>query len=421
MPTGARLEKLTIENFAGIRHLEMDVSPFTVLIGPQSVGKSITAKVLYFFKTLPRTLLRAADRDDVLDLSDAIARSYLELFPYRTSMDGNSMLSWSGASDFGLGIKIGSNRLTISVPDQLREAYDLLVRKRKDGSRQSPGMTNDIDLIVKEKARAEKEFLYAVGEIMPGGIRSGYFIPAGRSFYAQIQRDAASFYSSAKIDPYVSEFGKLLAALKGTGFWRLSNTNRGAAHKLVKELLSGEYSREDNEDIILSADGRRLPSEFWSSGQQEAYPLALMLQHQCNGVFDSSDIVIEEPEAHLFPTSQRVMTELIALAFNARQPQMRMFLTTHSPYILTTMNNLLQAGLLYAGELSDVRKKTLASIVPQDRALAPGSVGVFYMDRDSCHSIMDEETGLIGTSEIDEASGKLSDQFDALLDEAYRP
>jgi hypothetical protein len=421
MPTGGRLEKLTIENFAGIRHLEMDVSPFTVLIGPQSVGKSVTAKVLYFFKTLPRTLLRAADRDEVLDVREAIAESFFSLFPQKASIQGRSTLRWSGGSESGFEIEVKANRLTILLPEEVRNAYGLLARQRKDTARKQNGVIKDIDSIVMERARAEHNYLHAVGGVIPGGVRSGYFIPAGRSFYAQIQRDAASFYSTAKIDPYVGEFGKLLAALKGTGFWRQSDIDRGEAGKLVNELLSGEYSRKENEDLILSADGRLLPSEFWSSGQQEAYPLALMLQDQCSGVFDSSDIVIEEPEAHLFPTSQRVMTELIALAFNTRLPQMRVFLTTHSPYILTTMNNLLQAGLLYAEELSDERKKALANIVPKDRALAPGSVGVFYMDRDSCHSIMDEETGLIGTSEIDEASGKLSDQFEALLDEAYRP
>jgi hypothetical protein len=80
------------------------------------------------------------------------------------------------------------------------------------------------------------------------------------------------------------------------------------------------------------------------------------------------------------------------------------------------MNNLLQAGQLYADGVSAERKNALEEIVPQDRALAPGSVGVFYMDRDSCRSIMDEETGLIGTSEIDKASWDLSEQFEALLE-----
>jgi hypothetical protein len=251
---------------------------------------------------------------------------------------------------------------------------------------------------------------------MPEETSAGYFIPAGRSFYAQIERDAASFYSTANIDPYVSEFGRLFSALKRAAFWNVTNVDTKTARKLVNELLSGEYIREDNEDLILSRDGRRLRSVVWSSGQQEAYPLALMLQNHCSGRLVASSIFIEEPEAHLFPTSQRVMTELIALAFNVRSPGTRVFLTTHSPYILTTINNLLQAGMLYNSELSDDRREALQRTVPQDRALAPGSVDVFYMDRDSCRSIMDEETGLIGTSEIDKASWDLSEQFEALLE-----
>ena len=38
---------LIIENFAGIEHLRLDVHPITVIIGLQSVGKSITAKLVY--------------------------------------------------------------------------------------------------------------------------------------------------------------------------------------------------------------------------------------------------------------------------------------------------------------------------------------------------------------------------------------
>ena len=38
MPT----ERLIIDNFKGISHLDLEVKPFTVLIGPQSVpGKSV--------------------------------------------------------------------------------------------------------------------------------------------------------------------------------------------------------------------------------------------------------------------------------------------------------------------------------------------------------------------------------------------
>jgi len=412
MPKGARLEKLTIENFAGIRHLEMDVSPFTLLIGPQSVGKSLTAKVLYFFKSLPRALYAAAKRDQVASCEFAVLREFQELFPH---YQGIPTLTWAGSSQSEIRI----SGMVVSVPDSLRKAYEALLQSSGLGADVLESVDNQIHLFSESSLRVEQAFWRAADDVMPSGkngAHAAYFIPAGRSFYAQIERDAASFYTTAQIDPFVNRFGKLLAQIKNRSFWSEAQDERGAALRLANELLGGVYTRENNEDWILAADGRRLPSSVWSSGQQEAHPLAAMLRQHCGRIMAPSHIFIEEPEAHLFPTSQRVMTELIALAFNAQIPSTRVFLTTHSPYILTTINNLLQAGQLYAGSLSAERKNALNGIVPEDRALAPGSVGVIYMDRDSCHSIMDEETGLIGTSEIDKASWDLSEQFEALLE-----
>jgi hypothetical protein len=161
------------------------------------------------------------------------------------------------------------------------------------------------------------------------------------------------------------------------------------AHLLVENLLSGNYVREGQDDFIDSRDGRKLPPKLWSSGQQEA---------------------------HLFPSAQRTMTELVSLAFNAHEPAMQIFITTHSPYILTTVNNLLLAGQLYQKRISARKKSALVKIVPADRALMPGTVGAFYLDQNGCRSILDTETDLIGTSAIDEFSGNLHEQFDALLD-----
>jgi predicted ATPase len=45
------MERLKIDNFAGIRSMDFEFKPISVLIGPQGSGKSITIKLLYFFKS----------------------------------------------------------------------------------------------------------------------------------------------------------------------------------------------------------------------------------------------------------------------------------------------------------------------------------------------------------------------------------
>lgn len=53
-------------------------------------------------------------------------------------------------------------------------------------------------------------------------------------------------------------------------------------------------------------------------------------------------VIIEEPEAHLYPSLQNKLMEFIAYFANVNQSSV--LITTHSPYILTSVNALYCAG-----------------------------------------------------------------------------
>ncbi len=42
------MEKLTIDNFLVLSKVDIPIKKINIVIGPQSVGKSIIAKILYF-------------------------------------------------------------------------------------------------------------------------------------------------------------------------------------------------------------------------------------------------------------------------------------------------------------------------------------------------------------------------------------
>ena len=47
------MEKLTIDNFLVLSKVDIPIKKINIVIGPQSVGKSIIAKILYFIYTIP--------------------------------------------------------------------------------------------------------------------------------------------------------------------------------------------------------------------------------------------------------------------------------------------------------------------------------------------------------------------------------
>ena len=164
------------------------------------------------------------------------------------------------------------------------------------------------------------------------------------------------------------------------------------------------------------ADGRRISIANSSSGQQETLPLTIILAAL---PFIASPpvgqtVYIEEPEAHLFPSAQRNIVELIATVFNYRKEQLQFFITTHSPYVLTALNNLLQAGLLYEESSEDIQHQ-LEKIVSRYKSLDVDDLSAYVLSDGKCNSIVCPDTGLIDARVIDSVSDELAIEFDQLL------
>ena len=84
-----------------------------------------------------------------------------------------------------------------------------------------------------------------------------------------------------------------------------------------------------------SSFGVKVPFERAPSGFRESLVTALALAAQNY----PEVILIEEPEAHLHPRAQRVLTRLMARALNKKRKTI--ILSTHSDYILSSINNLI--------------------------------------------------------------------------------
>lgn len=122
-------------------------------------------------------------------------------------------------------------------------------------------------------------------------------------------------------------------------------------------------------------------------------------------------LVVEEPEAHLYPEAQKNMMELITLMLNATGGQV--MITTHSPYILTSVNLLVHSG--------SVENKITGEevVVDKDLRLSQGEVGAYMLNKDgkfSYRNIIDDVTGMIEAREIDSVSNIINQKTEKLID-----
>jgi predicted ATP-binding protein involved in virulence len=117
---------------------------------------------------------------------------------------------------------------------------------------------------------------------------------------------------------------------------------------------------------------------------------------------------IEEPEAHLFPVSQKQIISLIATIYNAVGHSF--FITTHSPYILTAINNLVVGQDAYDKANGDTNKlKKLEKVLSTDELIRLEDVSAYTLNKGKLESIIDMENRLIGANLLD----AVSDEFDA--------
>ncbi len=180
------------------------------------------------------------------------------------------------------------------------------------------------------------------------------------------------------------------------------------AESIIKRVIKGTYRCDSDGEKLFYDDDHYTKMSHASSGQQESVWILLfmfLLILQNREVF----IVFEEPEAHLYPEGQQEVVHLISLLENALRNQV--IITTHSPYILSSMNNLIYAHIIGQTKPDETRK-----ILDELLWLDPDWVGAYFIDNGEAEDIIDLDNRLIKAEKIDSASRKINQVYVMLFD-----
>ncbi len=485
--------RLIIENFAGIKSAKIDINDVTILIGPQASGKSVIAKLVYFFNDffnilalfrlkpeIISTLSRAKSTGDFLNkFGDVKVDIFKSFFPpeswprefsirYEHKYEQHSTIILEKQYSDRLKLKIDVedrylrnfweivknqsyyknidfhywetkehlDQLRTEIAEKESELKKIQILEKQKSLKEfsnekaknikdSPEyreltiergkIVRQIEELVskyrKEMANLKKieEFLalyrlYKVNSI---------FIPASRSFFALLKESYFKLLeANITMDPFIINFGKNWEYAKLI-FQQLNFSN------LLKKFLNANYIQEEDAEFLLHDDLRKVPLFMSSSGQQELLPVLMVLLYlktMRNTDSAPSFVFFEEPETHLFPETQKHLVEFLAEVFNSSE-RLRFFITTHSPYILTSFNNLIYAAYISKkfGK-SKTKLAELKKIVPQNRWISPDRISTYAVDPNKgIYKIQEEETGLISQTVLDEISDKISMEFEKLL------
>ncbi len=125
----------------------------------------------------------------------------------------------------------------------------------------------------------------------------------------------------------------------------------------------------------------------------------------------SQSFIIEEPELNLYPTAQQGL--LNWLVEKCTKGENDLTITTHSPYILSSCNLLLEAYKV-AQQRPELEAE-IAAVVPKECWINPDEFAAYYVADGTVQPITDVRTHLIGSNELDAISGDIADRFYKLL------
>ena len=404
---------LIIDKFLIFDHAEIDINKFTVFIGSQASGKSIAAKLIYLFYLLPSAVATTVKiHKKKRFLCDGMVKTFSAIFPkYIWSNQSFTITLITEYGDFSFSHTAGK-ALTFKVS----EYYDKLLKNiflyqsksnEQDNNPWEFEFFFNLEDYINEKTWG---FVNIPNEIM--------FAPAGRSFFATLEQNVFSFLSNnLTIDYFLKKFGAQYSFCKNAAFDHEIDENKYITDVCLK-LLRGQYCRKNQKDYIREklVDGQNIDIEIkdCSSGQQELLPLLLVCTNHAY-----SYLMIEEPETHIFPAAQSAIIQyLVSLQYLGKNQRAFLF-TTHSPYVLTTLNNLAYAGYLeekIKNKKDSKKIKILDKIYSLKERISADSLSAYHFDNGKVKNIIDKETGLINAEDLDKISDMTNEKFSDLLE-----
>ncbi|MFC6225976.1 AAA family ATPase [Hymenobacter artigasi] len=235
-------------------------------------------------------------------------------------------------------------------------------------------------------------------------VQNTLYIPAERILFSLISEKYFTLESSnASLPKALIDFGVIVEnARKGNHIYKI-------------DFMRLAYQFKDNKNTI-SHDESRFTLANAASGIQALVPLFMAIDFT-NRVSSSNNnhFIVEEPELNLYPSQQKGLSEY--LIKSCAHGNNGITITTHSPYVLTSINNLIQAHNAYVA--FPAKELDIEDIVARECWLPYEKVSAYYINEGYAQNIMDSEMKAIGAVHIDEISEELGEEFNKLTDIIY--
>jgi len=389
--------KLVVKNFGAIKKVNIQIKPLLLFIGQQGTGKSTLAKLITIFYN------KFYSNNDSFLLA-------LKYYNIDYALNSKTYIYFEDEKR-GLKFEYKNNEFSHQLPEKEEEKWQK-IRESENFDRDFNKTFSDVLLSIFDDLAGEFKHDFNSSTNMTDMLFNSLvkdktiYIPAERILISNISEYLFELFK-VKVDfpecflDFGSKYVKARRELKTLS---------------IPFLNSVEYKYLNNTDLLMVKGNKNLRLTQSSSGMQSSIPLAVVIEYFSQNF--NSLFTIEEPELNLFPSTQKQIVHFLS-QFCLKNNN-KLIVTTHSPYIITSFANLIQAGTTVKN--NNELQKEMEKIIPQNQWINFNDVSAYFFDekKGELIDILDKEFLTINGNAIDDVSDMIADEFEKIMDIKYK-
>jgi predicted ATPase len=361
------MEKLIVKNFGAIKNVELQLKDLTIFIGETGTGKSLLAKLV--------SLFRSTDFWEGNVRQVEFFNRKLAYYQIANFLEPSTYIEYQSESGFYFIYK--DTEVHQDFSDKLLKHLQKLGQIK------------------------ENKIIKFINDLVRGTFKEVIYIPAERGVVSFLSEK----YAALEREKLIGLFPEILLDFTGT-FNKVSSIIK----KLYIGLFDVTYQKENGKDYVILPNNKPFLLSESASGLQAIIPALIIFDYFSQ---DETSYTFEEPELNLFPIAQKSLVEL--LAEKVLNDGHQIIITTHSPYILTSINNLLFASKIQTEYPLSTDK--LVEVSGLSCFISSSDIAIYYLsNEEECSvNLIDKDTGMIPENDLDSASDEIMEVFERLM------
>ena len=379
---------IDIHKFGPLQEVSFQVAPFMVFTGMSKLGKSYANYLVYYLFTNLLDLkectkliesLIGKESSGSFTLSDDFLSTYLHnnVTTFMRALLGDPTIDCDVEflfPEFGEPLHVEYQEVAATEEDiEKRLGYTLNISiNGKEESRNiilNTALTVGAYSLTVLSHRLLENF-YATTLIFPPA--NGALINADYSLTSSINRDGM--------------YGRFLLDNDYCTSTKVTDEQSTYLNQ-IKKITDGDIVKEEGKEFLVLDGGEHVNMSAVASSIKEISPLLFLLKNRPG---KNAAICLEEPEAHLHPSMQIQVADLIAECINNG---FLFHITTHSDYFMDRLNQLIKLGNIRKKDETIFKEYCAANGLSEKTFLDGDNVKAYFFHRD-------DETGKVVIEEL---------------------